>query len=424
MRDGTESTTGVARKRPPELSLSGSPWEGSATSTSVSSTRPKVTAAVASSSLSLSPGQKDRIASEKGLPRRVRKKEQPLPISTQFHNNLVSSATAANAFLERHLRRHGRYISRHSIRTLLLACLLITSLFYPAAGIYLWASKGGPGVTRGDARSVWRSLSTPFLDSFASSGRKHHNSLRDLRMVWDDAPDLRAVDARDADAYLGSITPLNLLPYAWPTEDRDEQKEKCRSVRVEHVFVTTDDVMMGLGARYGALDIPILQSAQRLQDAIESHLTGEQSKVSCVKASDSSECLTLSPLSFWKRDAKLLAADVSPTSTLLGSTFNVTSQGIPLSLTTTLAGRSHLFTKLPRADHLALTFFLEDEEDCQQVSSQDQTSRSHEQWLNVLRNITGGQVGMLNSEIVATKEVVLQVSECDANERNVRTLLN
>jgi len=233
-------------------------------------------------------------------------------------------------------------------------------------------------------------------------------------MVWDDAPDLRAVDARDADAYLGSITPLNLFPNSWPADDTDIQEEKCRSVRVEHVFVTTDDVMMGFGARFGALDIPILQSALSLQDAIESYLTGGQEKLKCVQASHSSQCLTLSPLSFWQQDSKLLPGDLSPTTTLLGSNFNITSQGIPLSLTTTLAGRSHLFTKLPRADHLALTFFLEDEEDCHQRSnsqSEERLSKGHEEWLSMLRNITGGQVGILSSEINATKEVVLQVSD-------------
>ena len=60
-------------------------------------------------------------------------------------------------------------------------------------------------MTRGDAKSVWRSLSTPLLDSFVSSGRKHHNSLRDLRMIWDDAPDLRAIDMRDSGAYTNSM---------------------------------------------------------------------------------------------------------------------------------------------------------------------------------------------------------------------------
>ena len=266
-------------------------------------------------------------------------------------------------------------------------------------------------MTRGDARSVWRSLSTPFLDSFASSGRKHHNSLRDLRMVWDDAPDLRAVDARDADAYLGSITPLNLFPNSWPGEQDEAQTKKCQSVRVEHVFFTTDDVIMGMGPQYGALDVPILQSALSLQDTIQFFLRGNnQSDLRCVQSSHSSECLTLSPLSFWQQDAGILAADSSPTTTLLGSTLNVTRQGIPLSLTTTLAGRSHLFSKLPRAEHLAMTFFLQETEECRQSGrpSEERQSKSHAQWLAMLRNITGGQVGILSSEINVTKEVILQ----------------
>lgn len=360
------------------------------------------------------------------------------------------------ATLERGFRRHGRYISKHPIQTLLVACLIITSLFYPAVGIYLWSSKGGPGVTRGDARSVWRSLSTPLLDSFASSGRKHHNSLRDLRMIWDDAPDLSAVDARDARSFLGAMTPSPLGLFAHPYDEDDEEKDgegrqgredtrareakkskRCRTVIVEHVFVTTDDVMLGLGPRYGALDVPILHSALNLQRAIEANLSqnhfcvqpGKLRREGIGRGESEDEeggCLSLSPLAFWSYDDKALTSDVTPTSTILKSNFNLTSQGVPLSLTTTLAGRSHLFTKLPRAEHLALTFFLEtdDEDSCnsnsnlqsvkeQQLSSsktrqQREESESHRAWIKMLQTVTGGQVSIVRSEHKSAKELQLQ----------------
>lgn len=398
--------------RPPRLSLSDTGWEATVSSMSMPSGSRQRRDTTASNSMLTSPNKKSVNGNKLPIRSSHKKKVKQLPLLTLYQIQLEDSAKAANLSLEKQLRRHGRYISRHPIRTLLVACLIITSLFYPAAGIYLWASKGGPGVTRGDARSVWRSLSTPFLDSFASSGRKHHNSLRDLRMIWDDAPDLVAVDARDADAYLGSITPFKIFPNSWPSEQADKQEDKCQSVRVEHVFVTTDDIMRGTGSRHGALDTPILQSALSLQNTIEDHLKEEESLLNCVQASNSSQCLTLSPLSFWQQDARKVADDSSPTSTLLNSKLNVSYQGIPLSLMTTLAGRGHLFSHLPRADHLVMTFFLQDDEDCQQKTSNsldESLSKSHEAWLTVLRNITGGQVGILNSEITATKEVVLQV---------------
>jgi hypothetical protein len=396
-------TASMARKRPPELAL----LEGNATTSGLTALPSGSRLRTTVSPLDTKPEAKRNVST-----RKHKRKAETLPFLTQAQIRLEASAQQANLALEKQLRRHGRYISRHPVRTLLLACLIITSLFYPAAGIYLWASKGGPGVTRGDARSVWRSLSTPLLDSFASSGRKHHNSLRDLRMIWDDAPDLNAVDARDADYHLSSITPFNLLPNSWPTEATKVEEDKCQAVRVEHVFVTTDDIMRGTGSRHGALDTPILQSVLSLQSAVEDRLTSDQGGLKCVQAADSTGCLTLSPLSYWQHQTDLVAQDSSPTSTLLNSKLNLTGQGIPLSLTTTLAGRGHLFTHLPRADHLVLTFFLQDgEEDCHQKTydkKDESHSKSHEAWLSILRDITGGQVGILNSEITATKEVVLQ----------------
>lgn len=327
----------------------------------------------------------------------------------------------ANLTLERLFRKHGRYVSRHPIQTLLVACLLITSLFYPAVGIYLWSSKGGPGVTRGDAKSVWRSLSTPLLDSFVSSGRKHHNSLRDLRMIWDDAPDLRAIDMRDSGAYTNSMAAAAALWIFGQTGDANSvgpkiattEKSDCRGIRVEHVFVTTEDVLSGMGPKYGTLHTPILRSALNLQQSIEAVIGPHSSRTqgtSCVRSSDGS-CLLLSPLSFWDSDMNKLVNDEYPTSTILKAAINTTSQGVPLTLSTTLAGRSHLFQHLPRADHLALTFFLEEEGLCENPEESSKKMKDelhHKAWLRMLRNITGPPVRLLNSDHKMPKEVLLQ----------------
>lgn len=344
---------------------------------------------------------------------------------------MQAAALRAELFAERQFRRHGRYIARHPIRTLLLACFLITSLFYPAVGIFLWSSKGGPGVSRGDARSVWRSLSTPLLDSFASSGRKHHNSLRDLRMIWDDASDLHAVDVRDVDTYSSSMAAAEWMmgtqsahtQSSSPRADGAAEHVPCRSLRIEHVFVSTDDVIMGLGPRYGALHGPILRSALDLQRTIEAILQSDdesrpRSLPACIKAPEDGHCLSLSPLAYWSHNLDGLVSDSTPTSTVLASKRNYTEHGVPLRLSTTLAGRNHLFHHLPRADHLALTFFLEDSSGCKEtVGSEvrDSTGRdineesaSHRAWLQMLRNVTSNRVNLLSSDYRAPKETILR----------------
>ncbi|KAK0533059.1 hypothetical protein OC835_003125 [Tilletia horrida] len=440
-------------------------------------------------------------------------------------NAAISTLEAFNADLERRFRRHGRYISRHQIRVLLLCSLAITSLFYPAVGIYFWSSKGGPGVTRGSAASVWRSLSTPFIDSFISSGRKHHNSIRDLRMVWDDANDLRALDAKDARALFGSSPqvpdtsiPHPLFPYggvpvvqshhqhdAADARDashssgassydpaRPKRRPSCRSIRVEHVFVTTDDVLTGQAHRFGVLEPRILSSALRLQTAIEYILRErdpekrrrlassayripecarvhriedlfasldasagqqrqrqqqqqqqQQTRSDRGNSTDPQEkeleaeevrqeprvaaCLTLSPNDYWASDMNTLLADSAPTQTILRSSRNTTERTIPLRISTTLAGRWHLFRKLPRAEHLAMTFFLEDEgsggDDCAPAPAPQQQrgmgksgglvpggsmSSSHRAWMQMLANVTAGQVTIIPSEHEEAKELVLQ----------------
>lgn len=356
-----------------------------------------------------------KLRTKKGKKANGRERES---MQSRITRNVEKFSIQSRTALEQQYRKHGRRIARHPVQTLLLTCLIVTSLFYPAVGIYLWSSKGGPGVTRGDAGSVWRSLSTPFLDSFASSGRKHHNSIRDLRMIWDDAPDLRAIDARDSEEYsIGtSVSHWHSSLQHGTGEEDVKAKKSCTSLRLEHVFITTEDVIMGLGHRFGSLHTPILRSALNLQRSIETFLeSGEGRKAglpNCIRDASTDKCLVLSPLSYWSMDKDLIASDSTPTTTILRSKLNYTEQGVPITLSTSLAGRSHLFQQLPRADHLALTFFLEDVEGCntsfpEKFSSQG-ANTAHLAWSSMLRNITGRQVSLLNSDWHVPKEIVLQ----------------
>ncbi|EPQ30490.1 uncharacterized protein PFL1_02016 [Pseudozyma flocculosa PF-1] len=351
-----------------------------------------------------------------------------------------------NAWGEDQFRSHGRRISRHQISTLLICSLVITSLFYPAVGIYFWASKGGPGVSRGDAASVWRSLSTPFMDSFSSSGRRHINSLSDLRMIWDDARDLNALDIHDAERMYGPQ--LGQPPSGQrdgASEGEPPRRPHCRTVRVEHVFVTTDDIMAGRGPKYGSLERPILQSALKLQTAIQAEILPQQDggsalgqaytsgRLACVQpipklpghegrladADGPPSCLALSPLEYWQMSEAAIQQDEEPALTAARSTRNVTLQGVPLSVPTTLAGRWHLFKKMPRAEYLALTFFLEDlrDDNCAAAARRGDdaaarrhatVSRSHAAWHKLLTRVTSGQVKLVPSEQDVSHELLLE----------------
>ena len=323
-------------------------------------------------------------------------------------------------------QHHGRWISKHQIRTLLLCSLVITSLFYPAVGIYFWASKGGPGVSRGDAKSVWRSLSTPFMDSFASSGRKHVNSLSDLRMIWDDARDLRALDVSDAKVLLSQQARQAPSTFSRP---------RCQSIRVEHVFITTDDVMAGRGPRFGVLEKRILHSALQLQKSIESELRkddqeeGLETSLVCVQARSSfpgrppllgrnadeeeaAACLTLSPLEYWSMNSQAILQDDQPAQFVSQSLLNRTRLGAPLSYSTTLAGRWHLFKRLPRAEFLAFTFFLRQQhhEACSDgpTTLSSASTADHTRWHELLTRVTSGQVRLIASPENISHSLVLQ----------------
>lgn len=372
----------------------------------------------------------DGVAAPKPTARRARRSHpgsaSSLPLVRQFRSRGESI-----------FQHHGRWISKHQIRTLLLCSLVITSLFYPAVGIYFWASKGGPGVSRGDAKSVWRSLSTPFMDSFASSGRKHVNSLSDLRMIWDDARDLRAIDVSDAQVLLHQQA--RQIPSATETAPAFS-RPRCQSIRVQHVFITTDDVMAGRGPRFGVLEKRILNSALQLQKSVESELRKNPDEdhlgpsLVCVQPRHSfpgrpaligkdpnvdseAACLTLSPLEYWDMDSQAILQDDDPAHFVSQSSLNRTRSGAPLSYSTTLAGRWHLFKRLPRAEFLAFTFFLRQahNEACADgrptsiaVSSADGISPSHNSWHDLLTRVTGGQVRLIASPENISHSLVLQ----------------
>ena len=377
--------------------------------------------------------------------------------NTSQHTNSHPLLETINRGFQTKFRDHGRRISRHQISTLLICSLVITSLFYPAVGIYFWASKGGPGVIRGDAASVWRSLSTPFMDSFVGSGRKHITSLSDLRMIWDDASDFNALDVRDARDSYGTRVAQQILrsfPTDAPDTDVADSRPTCKTIRVEHVFVTTEEVMAGLGPRFGVLDKPVLQSALKLQTAIQDQVspsiasgikTPASSELVPASSSDSDlnftciralrtspttssmgaaasdpTCLVLSPLEYWHMSPDRIQADPEPAKSVLKSSLNSTSQGVPLTVKTTLAGRWHLFKKLPRAEYLALTFFLvsEDDQSCgyetrhppfkKSASESATVSQFHARWLKLLRSVTSGQVGLVPSQQTVSHELVLR----------------
>ncbi|KAI3492760.1 hypothetical protein L1887_42557 [Cichorium endivia] len=275
------------------------------------------------------------------------------------------------------------------------------------------------------------------MDSFASSGRKHVNSLSDLRMIWDDAPDLRAIDIGDARAIFDlQATQIQPAHTSAPAVSRP----RCQSVRVEHVFITTDDVMAGRGPRFGVLEKRILHSALQLQKSIESELRGRydpdsvELQLDCVQVRPSfpgrpsshelsqhsntdDACLTLSPLEYWNLDSDTILAEDDPAQLVSHSTLNRTLRGVPISFSTTLAGRWHLFKRLPRAEYLAFTFFLRQDSSeggCSDLSASTppaaRPTLSHSRWHELLNRVTGGQVRLIASPESVMHSLVLRFS--------------
>ena len=247
----------------------------------------------------------------------------------------------------RFLTGESRHCATHQIRIILISCIVITSLFYPALAIY---SSSQP-----HSFSTSRVLS--FLAGNAVSGFYAQD---DLHNLWAGHSSLLVRDDAVSRARCGVE----------------------RTLRVERILiqspVTDDD---------GALNHQILLSTLRLERQIENVLSSRGAP--CLKRPDG-RCFVLSPLAFWHYDEQALLTDSNILGTLNLSR-NVSVGGIPVTPHMVLAGRGsneHVSATFDYAMHLALTYFFP-ETDCLGLSD-------HTAWLQVV-------------DIAATHEVELAV---------------
>ncbi|PPQ67642.1 hypothetical protein CVT25_012670 [Psilocybe cyanescens] len=219
---------------------------------------------------------------------------------------------------QRFFLQFGLHCATHQIRVILISCVVITSLFYPA------------------------------LDLYTSS----RNSSQSLLYNWGCA--LHPVSTLRADDDL-----VNL----WQTQNTLRVHEdavtraKCRAnnaIRIEHIFIQSP-----LVEDDGALNHQILLSTLDLERRLEDIISSGDSP--CLKKTDG-KCLVISPLAFWNYDKSALLSDSNVFDTLSNSK-NVSVSGIPVTPQMVLAGRGsyepHVGgSKLDYATFLALSYFF------------------------------------------------------------------
>ena len=211
----------------------------------------------------------------------------------------------------------SRHCATHQIRIILVSCVVITSLFYPALAIY--------------SSSQPKSLS--ILDTFTSrNANPLFGAQKDLIDLWSSHDTLKLHEDAVSRAKCGVRTAL----------------------RVERLLVQSthaeDD---------GAISHETLSSTLHFESRLE-HLvsTGD---TPCLKGPNG-KCLVLSPLLFWDYDEETLASDINILDTLSPSR-NVSVGNIFVTPQMVLAGRGsnepHVAgSSFDFARFLALTYFF------------------------------------------------------------------
>jgi hypothetical protein len=210
-----------------------------------------------------------------------------------------------------------RHCATHQIRVILISCVVITSLFYPALDLYT------------SSRNSSQSILDAFISPHANANLKSPN---DLVNLWSGQDTLRV-------------------------HEDPVTRAKCRdghALRIERIFIQSP-----LVEDDGALNHEILLSALDLERRIQQLIfTGD---FPCLKKSNG-QCLVLSPLAFWNYDKNALTSDSNILDTLSYSK-NVSVSGFPVTPHMVLAGRGsyehHVGgNKFDYATFLALTYFF------------------------------------------------------------------
>jgi hypothetical protein len=234
----------------------------------------------------------------------------------------------------------GSHCATHQIRIILVSCVVITSLFYPALAIY--------------SSSQPKSLS--ILDTF---------TLRNANPLFDAQKDLVN--------FWSSHNTLKL-------HDDSVSRAKCgvgTALRVERVLIQSTDTEDD-----SVISHQTLLSTLLFENRLEHLVSGGDTP--CLKVLNDT-CLVLSPLLFWNYDKEALASDVDIMDTLAPSR-NVSVGSILITPQMVLAGRGsnepHVAgSGFDFARFLALTYFFPDS-DCLGTSEHASFLRSVDQALS------------------------------------------
>jgi hypothetical protein len=239
------------------------------------------------------------------------------------------------------------HCATHQIRVILISCIVITSLFYPALALY----------SSSQAQSLSDSTSR-ILDTFLAPNTVpgfYAYAQHDLRNLWEGHSALRIRD----DAVSRPLCGLE------------------RTVRVERVLIQSP-LIDDMGALNHQILTSTLQFERRMSKLVASH------GVPCLHGPDGN-CFVLSPLAFWDYDEEALASDPNILDTL-SLAKNISIAGITITPHMVLAGRGaneHIAVNFDFARFLALTYFFP-ETDC--LGSADHTA-----FLHILESATQGE---------------------------------
>ncbi|KAF8638836.1 hypothetical protein AX17_001894 [Amanita inopinata Kibby_2008] len=222
--------------------------------------------------------------------------------------------------------RFGLHCATHQIRVILISCIVITSLFYPALAIY------------SSSQPRWLSLVDAFAAQRTTSG---FHAPSDLVNLWSGHDALRL-------------------------HEDSVSRVKCgagRALRVEQLLIQDPSLEDA-----NALDKRLLAFTLDLDARLSAIFSVGDNP--CLKRDDG-HCFVISPSLFWNHDQDALLADANILETL-NSFHNVTMDGITITSRMVLAGRTSSEHRVGGcnfdfARFLALTYFFP-ESDCLSVS--------------------------------------------------------
>ncbi|KAG6850416.1 hypothetical protein H0H93_013641 [Arthromyces matolae] len=238
----------------------------------------------------------------------------------------------------------ARHCATHQIRIILVSCVVITSLFYPALAIY--------------TSSQHKALSV--IDNFISRTTiSEFDAQRDLHDLWAEGHGLRIHD--------DAVT-----------------RAKCgagRALRVERLLIQGND-----DDDEGALSRQTLLSTLELENRLESLISNGDTP--CLKRADG-KCFVVSPLLFWEHDKQALLSDPDISNTL-GSFRNISVGGVLVTPRMVLARRELHDPHASQSDFdfatfLAVTYFFPDSECLDTIE--------HESWLQTVHRARAEQQG-------------------------------